>query len=172
MQSNLVVRDKRAVTSPDAMFAEVLEHMKMATAGINIISVMTVFAPKSHLELKGPRFWNDQIVRYACYTLDDGSVIGDRANKDFTQRCIQLGWTPPEPRTPFDVLPVIIQADPQGAPRLYELPPECAIQVDITHPTCKAFDALGLRWAAVPAISSFRMTIGGIDYCCCPFNGW
>jgi len=32
--------------------------------------------------------------------------------------------------------------------------------------------ALGLRWYAVPAVSSMTLTIGGIEYPCAPFNGF
>jgi nitric oxide synthase oxygenase domain/subunit len=41
-------------------------------------------------------------VQYACYEVD-GKLIGDRANKEYTDQCINLGWMPPEPKTQFDV---------------------------------------------------------------------
>eukprot|EP00037_Helgoeca_nana_P007590 m.69061 g.69061 ORF g.69061 m.69061 type:complete len:1558 (-) comp18369_c0_seq1:350-5023(-) len=169
--NNLQVRDKRHVTDPDDIFEEVLEHMKMATAGVNIVSIMTVFEPKHPTELWGLRFWGEQVVRYACYTLDNGTVLGDRACADYTKQCLSLGWQPPTPKTNFDILPIVIQP-PGQAPKLYDLPKEAALQVELTHPDFPDFDKLGLKWVAVPAISSFRITIGGIDYCAAPFNGW
>ena len=48
-------------------------------------------------------------MRFASYEIEDGSLIGDRANKAYTDECIELGWKPPEPRTEFDVLPVVIE---------------------------------------------------------------
>ena len=45
-------------------------------------------------------------------------------------------------------------------------------KLKIEHPTIPAFKELGLRWYAVPAISNFRLDIGGIVYACIPFNGW
>lgn len=187
-------------------------------------AIMTVFAPKTSTELWGTRFWGDQVVRYACYELEDGTFLGDRANKvklpchflyffsrlhshtggavsiepaccdsrisigmpnpapdiaanqtplvssllpptqGYTKECIKLGWVPPEPKTGFDVLPIVIQR-PNEAPRVYELPPEAALQVNLTHPNFPEFGEMGLKWVAVPAISSFRVSIGGIDYC-------
>ncbi len=29
-----------------------------------------------------------------------------------------------------------------------------------------------LRWCAVPTITNMNMSIAGIDFTCCPFNGW
>ena len=45
----------------------------------------------------------------ASYEIEDGSLIGNRENKAHTDECIELGWKPPEPRTEFDVLPVVIE---------------------------------------------------------------
>ena len=36
-----------------------------------------------------------QIFRYAGYKLQDGSVLGDPANVEFTEAAIDLGWAPP-----------------------------------------------------------------------------
>jgi hemoglobin-like flavoprotein len=65
--NTLQVRDCRHVTDPEGIFREVEEHMKIATAGTNIQSVMTVFRPLSPKETVGPRFWTHQCVRYAGY---------------------------------------------------------------------------------------------------------
>jgi nitric-oxide synthase len=50
-----------------------------------------------------------------------------------------------EPKTAFDVLPLIIESPEEGA-RLYELPAELLLQVDIRHPKNEAFNTLGLKW--------------------------
>ena len=65
--NTLQVRDCRHVTKPEDVFAQVEEHLKIATAGTNIQSVMTVFRPLRPGESVGPRFWTEQFVRYAGY---------------------------------------------------------------------------------------------------------
>jgi sulfite reductase alpha subunit-like flavoprotein/nitric oxide synthase oxygenase domain/subunit len=169
--SNMVVRDRREVTHPDAMFREVLEHLESATAGGNIQIVMTVFGARRPHERWGPRFWNQQLVRYACWEQDDGTRLGDPANLALTRAIVELGWEPPAERTAFDLLPLVIQV-PGRAPRIYPVPSEAVLEVAIKHPTIPGIGALGLRWCAVPAISAFRLTLGGVDYTCAPFNGW
>lgn len=169
--SNMVVRDRREVTQPDAMFREVLEHLESATAGGNIQIVMTVFRPRRPHERWGPRLWNAQLVRYACWEQADGSLLGDPANLELTRAILDFGWEPPRERTAFDLLPLVIQV-PGRPPRLYPMPPSAVLEVPIAHPTQPGIAALGLKWCAVPAISAFRLTLGGVDYSCLPFNGW
>ncbi len=168
---NLIVRDRRHVTDPDEMFRECVEHLRAATNGGNIEIVLTAFRPTRPQERWGPRIWNGQLIRYAAYQLPDGSVLGDRANLDLTAAIRKLGWTPPEEPTAFDVLPLVIDV-PGHEPQLYAFDPEDVLEVDITHPTEPAIGALKLKWCAVPAISNFRLEIGGINYGCIPFNGW
>ncbi len=79
------------------------------------------------------RVWNSQFIRYAGYQLPDGSVLGDPANVDFTQVCMELGWEPPKDRSPFDVLPVVLQAN-GGSPQVFELDPKDVLEVALTHP--------------------------------------
>ena len=47
----------------------------------------------------GTRFWIPQLVRFACYENEDGTLMGDGANKSYTDECIEFGWKPPVPRT-------------------------------------------------------------------------
>jgi nitric oxide synthase oxygenase domain/subunit len=54
-------------------------------------------------------------IRFACYTMPDGSQMGDRANGELTKTMIEFGWSLPEPRGEFDVLPIVIEAPGQGA---------------------------------------------------------
>ncbi|HYX18816.1 MAG TPA: nitric oxide synthase oxygenase, partial [Nostoc sp.] len=169
--NNMVVRDRRHVTDPDEMFRELEEHLRFATNGGNIQITMTVFRPKQPKERWGPRIWNSQLIRYAAYKQPDGSVIGDGANFDLTEAIIKLGWQPPEPRTPYDILPLVIEAAGME-PKLYEFNHEDVLEVEIEHPSIPEFKSLGFRWYAIPAISNFRMDIGGVTYACLPFNGW
>lgn len=169
--NNMVVRDRRHVTDPDEMFRELEEHLRAATNGGNIQITMTVFRPKQPKERWGPRVWNSQLIRYAAYEQPDGSVMGDRANFELTNAIMKLGWQPPEPRTPYDILPLVIEV-PGMEPKLYEFNKDDVLEVEIEHPTIPEFKSLGFRWYAIPAISNFRMDIGGVTYGCLPFNGW
>lgn len=168
---NLVVRDKRDVTEPQAIFDECVQHLRAATNGGNIDIVLTAFAPRRPGERWGPRIWNGQLVRFAGYRRADGTVTGDRANVALTEAIVRRGWTPPAEPGDFDVLPLVIDV-PGHDPQLFELDEADVLRVPLTHPGAPAFDALGLQWCAVPAISNFRLEIGGIDYGCVPFNGW
>ena len=62
---NLVVRDKRDVSDPQAIFDECVQHLRAASNGGNIDIVLTAFAPRRPGERWGPRIWNSQHVRFA-----------------------------------------------------------------------------------------------------------
>ena len=79
------------------------------------------------------RIWNTQFIRYAGYRVPDGSVLGDPATVDFTEVCTELGWEPPKERSPFDVLPLVLQAN-GGSPQVFELEPKDVLEVCLTHP--------------------------------------
>ena len=168
---NMIVRDLRHVNDPDEMFRESREHVRMGINGGNMQIVMNVFRPKRPKERWGPRIWNSQYLRYAAYEQEDGTILGDPSNFKLTEAIMRLGWNPPSPRGRFDLLPLVIEV-PGQAPRLYEFGPEDSMEVEIEHPTNPEFAKLGLKWVVIPAISNFRMDIGGIQYACIPFNGW
>ncbi|ADB42227.1 nitric oxide synthase oxygenase [Spirosoma linguale] len=168
---NMVVRDLRHVTDPDEMFRECAEHLRIATNGGNVQIVMNVFRPKKPMERWGPRIWNSQYIRFAGYEQPDGTVLGDRANLKLTKTLIRQGWIPPTEKTAYDTLPLVIDV-PGQPPRLYQFADDDVLKVAIEHPTYPAMTALDLQWCAIPAISNFRMNIGGIQYGCIPFNGW
>lgn len=168
---NMIVRDLRHVTDPDAMFRECVEHMRMATNGGNIQIVMSVFRAKKPAERWGPRIWNSQYIRFAAYEQPDGTILGDKANLKLTRALLRLGWTPPAHKTASDCLPLVIDV-PGHPPKLYEFAPEDLLTVPIEHPSYPGFRELNMRWCAVPAITNFRMAIGGVQYGCLPFNGW
>ncbi|AUD03325.1 nitric oxide synthase oxygenase [Spirosoma pollinicola] len=168
---NMIVRDLRHVTDPDEMFRECAEHLRMATNGGNVQIVMNVFRPKKPLERWGPRIWNAQYIRFAAYEREDGSVLGDRANLALTKTLIRQGWTPPTQKTAYDTLPLVIDV-PGQAPKMYQFGDDDVLKVPIEHPAYPAVAALDMKWCAVPAISNFKMEIGGIQYGCIPFNGW
>ncbi len=169
--NNMVVRDRRHVNDPDRMFRECQEHVQFATNGGNLQITMTVFRPKQPGERWGPRFWNSQLYRYAAYQQPDGSVLGDPANLALTEAIVKFGWQPPQPRSAYDILPVVIEV-PGQEPKMYHWQPEEVLEVQIEHPTIPGFKDIGMRWYAIPAISNFSVHIGGIHYGCTPFNGW
>lgn len=173
--NTLLVRDRRHITEPKEIFHEIQEHLKLATGGTNLLSVMTVFRPRRPDELVGLRFWNSQLVRYAGYEGqgEGGGVLGDPANAEFTKHLIEKGlWKPPTRKSAFDVLPLVLKLPENPDPFVYELPKEFVHQAPITHPHFPKFQELGLRWPTVPAITNFEMAIGGVSYTCMPFNGW
>jgi nitric-oxide synthase len=165
---SLRVRDQRDRRAPADVAAECITHLRESTRGGRIRSTITVFAP-NRPGLSGPRIHNDQLVRYAGYHTPSG-VRGDGRHAAFTDRALAAGWTPPEPRGRFDVLPLMISDG--GAPELFEVPRDAVLEVPLVHPDLEWFADLRLRWHAVPAISNMPLRIGGITYPAAPFNGW
>ncbi|XP_034776546.2 nitric oxide synthase 3-like [Acipenser ruthenus] len=166
--SKLQVFDARDCSSAEEMFTHICTHMKYATNKGNLRSAITVFPQRSE-GLMDFRIWSPQLIRYAGYSQPDGSVIGDPSNVELTELCIQMGWKPRYGR--FDVLPLILQARGEP-PALFELPAELVLEVSITHPTFEWFAELGLKWYALPAVSSMMLEIGGLEFTAVPFNGW
>ena len=164
----LKVRDFRHVTTEDQMFDAIFEHIEMATNKGELQAVMTVFPPKKKLQA---RVWSPQLFRYAGYRHSDGSILGDPANVELTRVALNLGWKPPASRTPFDLLPVIVQIAGRR-PVFREIPLELVLEVPLLHPNFPWFSELGLKWYALPAVSEMKMDAGGIIYPAIPFNGW
>ncbi|MCA9648342.1 MAG: nitric oxide synthase oxygenase [Myxococcales bacterium] len=162
---HLQVRDMRHLSREDEIFAALVEHMRLATNGGDLQSMITVFRPGD----PQIRLWNGQLVRYAGYRQLDGTVVGDPANVALTDKARALGWE--GAGTPFDVLPLIVQIG-DAAPRLFELPADAVLEVPIVHPTLPWFEELGLRWHALPAVANLALDLGGIQYRCVPFNGF
>jgi nitric-oxide synthase len=172
---SLQVRDRRHISDADGVASESVAHLRQATNGGRIRPLITVFAPDAPGR-PGPRIWNEQLVRYAGYAsgpgtgTEPGSVVGDPRNAGLTERALRLGW-PGGPGTPFDLLPLVIE-DGDAKPRLFELPQDAVMEVELRHPEESWCQGLGLRWHAVPAIANMCLEIGGICYPAAPFNGW
>lgn len=186
----LRVLDRREAATAEEIHRHLVSHLRQATNGGRIRPVISVFAPDTPRRA-APRVWNSQLVRYAGYRRPDGGTVGDPGLVGFTDAVRALGWR--GPGGPFDLLPLVIEAPrdrdtpgrdtpgrdapgrsgrPVPEPRLFELDRADVLEVPLRHPHCPAFDELGLRWHAVPAISHMRLRIGGIDYPLAPFNGW
>lgn len=166
---SLRVRDRRSTTDSAEIAAESAKHLVEAGGGGRIRPTITVFAPDRPGE-PGPRFHNEQLIRYAGYTQGDGTVIGDPLNTAITDLALRLGWQGGA-RTPFDVLPLVIETANNGV-EVFELPSEAVLEVELSHPRYPWFAGLGLRWHAVPVISAMDLDIGGVRYPAAPFNGW
>ena len=84
--------------------------MERAAQHKGAVPYLAAFRPKAPGAVDGPRVWNSQLVRFACYVRPDDTLLGDPANKAFTDFCIRvLGWKPPARRSAFDVLPLVLQ---------------------------------------------------------------
>ena len=173
--NTLVIRDCRNCESPQEIFHETVEHLKLATGGVSIQSVMTVFRPRQINEIWGVRFLSSQIIRYAGYVIDGGNseILGDPANAELTSYLIAKKlWVPPKVQSAFDVLPLVLKLPGNDVPFLYTLPKEAVHEVHFEHPNYPKAKQLGYKWNAVPAITNMSMNLGGIHFPCCPFNGW
>ncbi|XP_054847151.1 nitric oxide synthase, endothelial isoform X2 [Eublepharis macularius] len=166
--SKLQVFDARDCMSVQEMFTSLCTHIHYATNRGNLRSAITIF-PQRTVGRGDFRIWNSQLIRYAGYQQPDGTVLGDPANVEITELCVQYGWTPPYTR--FDVLPLLLQF-PDEDPELFPLPPELVLEVPISHPSLEWFGELGLRWYALPAVSNLLLEIGGLDFPAAPFSGW
>ncbi|GGN93659.1 nitric oxide synthase oxygenase [Saccharibacillus kuerlensis] len=165
---SLHVIDRRDADSEEEIAEALFEHLGYATNGGRIRPTITILKPERGKQ-GGVRVWNEQLVRYAGYTKEDGSRIGDPASLEFTRVCERLGWQ--GAGTDFDVLPLVVQLDDRE-PKWFELPKESVLEVEIRHSELPGFNELGLKWYAVPAVSGMRLEIGGIRYGGAPFNGW
>ena len=177
----LQLHDKRHVTTNREFFEAIIEHLRRASKGEAVTAVISLFRPSvptSHSGTGapvaiGPRVWNTQLVRFAGHELADGTILGDPAEAEFTKLVKEtFGWAPTAPLGRFDVLPLVLQIDPNAPPELFELPADVVAVVDITHPRLGGFAELGLQWYAIPAVAGMDLSLGGLSYTAAPFNGW
>lgn len=166
----LQLLDARTAATPGEVFEACVEHLRHATNGGRIRSAITVFQEAGPNE-KGIRLWNTQLIRYAGYRAEDGTILGDPDQVAFTQRVMELGWNPPRQRSRFDLLPLVVDF-PGHPPRLFDLPREAVLEVPISHPDLPWFADLGLRWHAVPAVSNMALVGQGHRFTAAPFSGY
>ena len=166
---SLQVVDARAITDPDSVFEACVKHLETATNGGRIVPTQTVFGRWEDPE-REIRIWNHQLIRYAGYRQPDGGVLGDPMNVEFTEIVRELGWRPPSVPGAFDLLPLVIQCGKQLQVR--ELPTGVVLEVKLEHPDHEWFQALGLKWYALPTLSDMLLATGKELYPCAPFNGW
>ena len=162
--------DLRSVTTSVEMVEELLRNAVEAFNEGRIEPTAFVFPPRT-LNSRGPMIWNNQILDFAGYKMDDGTVLGDPANVDLTTAIIELGWTPPRPRGRWDLLPLVTMAE-GDKPAMMEIPAPLSNLVNISHPQFPSFAALNLKWKAAPALTRLGFDIGGVQYTAAPFIGW
>ena len=161
---SMEVLDQRSIDSTEAVFTALFEHIDFAYNGGNIRSTISVF--NAH---KGIRIMNPQLLGFAAYEQEDGSIIGDPKHLRFTKECIKLGWAPKNGA--FDLLPIVIKKEGED-PAWKEIPDEIITLVSIEHPNIKAISDLKLKWYSTPIISNMTLEVGGIEFMASPFNGW
>uniref|UniRef100_A0A673YUS5 Nitric oxide synthase n=1 Tax=Salmo trutta TaxID=8032 RepID=A0A673YUS5_SALTR len=166
--SKLQVFDARDCTTAHGMYNYICNHIKYATNKGNLRSAITIFPQRTDGK-HDFRVWNTQLIRYAGYKQPDGQILGDPANVEFTEICIQQGWKAPKGR--FDVLPLLLQSNGND-PELFEIPQDLILEVQITHPKYDWFKDLNLKWYSLPAVSSMLLEVGGLEFTACPFSGW
>jgi nitric oxide synthase oxygenase domain/subunit len=136
--------------------------------------MISIFPPKPNGK-RGFRVWNPQLQGFAGYQQADGTVIGDPANAEFTEVCINYGWIAGGGGVgrpgPFDLLPLLLEA-PGHNPELFELPPDVRNPVLIEHVDYPELAKLQLQWYTLPALAAQVLDLGGLVYSCAPFNGW
>ncbi|KAI4113205.1 MAG: hypothetical protein LQ338_008216 [Usnochroma carphineum] len=115
--------------------------------------------------------WNHQVLEFAGYEMDDGSILGDPMSAALTKAIIELGWEPPNPRTRWDLLPLVVMAD-DDVPVMIEIPSPLRDLIHIRHPQYDEVGKLDLRWVTCPALTRLGFDIGGVQYTAAPFIGW
>ncbi|GHP15261.1 nitric oxide synthase-like protein [Collybia sordida] len=168
---DLKLCDLRSVKRSNEMAMELVKGLTQAYNSGNIVPTVFVFPPRT-ANNRGAMIWNDQILSFAGYQAEDGTIIGDPKNIQLTKDIIELGWVPPQPKSRWDVLPVVVMAE-DDEPVFVELPTNLRKLVEISHPRYKdAFQKLDLKWVAFPALSNLGFDIGGVQYTATPFIGW
>lgn len=173
----LTVADHRGVTTNAGAFAAILELLEGSIASGATTTRMCVFRARRPGEKQGPRIWNGTLLRFAGYEgaggADTGGVLGEQADAALTTALVtRFGWAPPSPRSPWDVLPLLLQLDETAPPALFELPSSHVPIVPIRHPGLPALDALALRWFGIPVVSGLELSVGGLAFTAAPFVGW
>ena len=112
------------------MFEAICNHLKYVTNKGNIRSAITIFKQRTEPG-HDFRVWNSQFISYAGYKMPDNTVLGDKAQIEFTEICVKMGWKPK--MVEFEVLPLVLQANGQD-PEWFELPPELILDVKLCHP--------------------------------------
>lgn len=120
----LEVIDARHCRTTGSMFDACLSLLERAAKTAALTANILLFRPQTPGTNDGPRIWNNQLLRFACYREGQTeSLVGDPSEIGFTQMLeVEYGWKAPNPRTRFDLLPLMMQADPNSIPLVRNLP--------------------------------------------------
>ncbi|MEY3010509.1 MAG: hypothetical protein RLZZ314_1151 [Bacteroidota bacterium] len=167
----LQVHDARQCESADEAFSHLKKHANLAFNGGKIANVITIFPPSRPGQPHPWRMLNHQLIRYAGFAQQDGSVIGDPDSVEFTKYCLEKGWK--AEASPWTPLPWVLLRDEEPLPPVdpFQSGVLSVNEVSISHPDFPATASLGLRWYAVPILADMALKIGGIVYPLAPFNG-
>lgn len=161
---SLRVFDCRALHRLDDMYEALCAHINWANNGGDLRPALSLFRPGA----PDLRILNAQMILYAGYQREDGSVLGDPKNISLTRLAVEHGWR--GAGTEFDLLPLMLFSQAEGI-RLYDLPRDLVLEVPLRHPEYAKFKDLGLRWFALPAVSGMALDMGGIQYQAAPSSG-
>lgn len=163
--------DLRSVTSSKEMAEKLIASAIQAFNDGRIQPTVFVFAPRVNGS-RGPVFLNHQLLDYAGYEVEDGSILGDPSNVTLTKAMIEMGWTPPSKRGRWDLLPLVAMAE-GDKPAMMKIPAPLSEPVSIRHPDhLEAFQKLDLNWKVAPILTRLGFDIGGVQYTAAPFMGW
>ena len=167
---SLHVRDRRHLTTVEAVHADLATHLRQATNHGRIRSMVTVLASAPADGRPPIRIINPQLARYAAWQNPDHTVTGDPANRGLTHLALANGWPTPTTPGPHDILSWILATDDD---QLYVLAvdQDAVLEIPIHHPHHPWIAGLGMRWPAAPVISHLLLSIGGANYPA-PFNGF
>ena len=73
------------MTELNECFEQICQHIIYSTNEGNIKPAITVFPERIPGQPDKIRVWNGQIIMFAGYEQEDGSIIGDPVSKDFTK---------------------------------------------------------------------------------------
>lgn len=166
---SLDVVDARSIHEPADVAAVMFSHLDTAYSEGKIQSLITIFEPVKKEKLP-THIESRQALQYAGWFRPGSPVLGDPLNVEITRTVESLGWRSTEGDPRFEVLPLLVR-DGRQRRSIHPIPAASRNEIAIKHPDIDEIGDLGLRWYAVPCVSSMILTIGGVDYPCAPFNG-
>ncbi|KAF8847092.1 hypothetical protein BDZ45DRAFT_355604 [Acephala macrosclerotiorum] len=162
--------DLRDVKTSQGMIDAIVQHTPAAFNGGRILPTVFMFPPRS-VNGTGPMMWSPQLLTFAGYEMGNACILGDPVNTQLTKDIIRLGWVPPEPKSRWDLLPIVAMAE-NDEPAMGILPADLTHLVPIRHPNYPSFKALDLNWVKFPGLSRLGFDLGGVQYTTSPFMGW
>ena len=169
----LHVVDERAALHCKEIFDAICKNLRLAFNGGLVEPSAVIFRQRfrgSCQNKLGIRVWNGTVLSFAGFLKENGDIVGDPKNVDLTNLAKSFGWTPKVGK--FVLLPLMI-TDAYEHIEIFELPEDIkGYIVDISHPTEPDITNLGLKWYAIPSVSSMMLEAGGVQYTCTQIAGF